>query len=164
MIRNNSKLFFLIVFSIFCLETTGWSAEIAVIVNKENVVEDLLLRDLVKIFKMDKQYWNDGKRIYLIVRDSGEPAMDILLANVYQMKKYRELKSYWLAKIFQEEMGAFPKILSSNEATKRFVSQVPNAIGIVDASTVDSRVKVLRIDHKLPGEEGYALANGSPQG
>ncbi len=68
-----------------------------------------------------------------------------------------ELKRFWLTKIYRGELTSFPKTLSSNESVQRFVGRVPNAIGFVDASYSDETVKVLRIDGKLPGAEGYAL-------
>jgi hypothetical protein len=44
---------------------------------------------------------------------------------------------------------------------KRFVREVPNAIGFLDVSAVDGSVKVLRINGKLPGEPGYPLRSSA---
>jgi hypothetical protein len=59
--------------------------------------------------------------------------------------------------MYREEITAFPRVLDSNEAVIRFVNQVPTAISVIDASYRDGRVKVLRINGALPGEEGYPL-------
>ena len=61
--------------------------------------------------------------------------------------------------MFREELSYFPQVLSSDEAIKRFVAQAANAIGFIDASSVDDHVKVLRIEGKLPAEAGYALSD-----
>jgi hypothetical protein len=51
--------------------------------------------------------------------------------------------------------------LNSDAAACQFVFNVPLAIAIVEAGSLASpacsSVRVLRIDGKLPGEEGYRL-------
>jgi len=136
------------------------SGDIAIIVNKANPTDELSSTDLVKIFAQDKQYWENGKKVYLIMQEAGSLEKKVILKKIYKMGD-EELKRFWLAKMFREEIASFPKTLSSNEAVKRFISQVPNAIGFIDASFVDESVKVLRIDKKLPGEKGYVLGEPS---
>lgn len=132
-------------------------AEVAVVVNKENPVDNLSLRELVKIFKQEKQHWDTGKPVYLLLREAGSPEMAMMLRVVYGMREDQELKTYWLGMMFREVIASFPQVLTSAEAVKRFVSQAPNTIGVIDAASVDDRVKVLQIEGKLPGEPGYLL-------
>lgn len=132
-------------------------AEVAIIVNRENPVDELSFRDVVRLFKQEKQHWETGKPIYLLLREPGTPEMSMMLRVVYGMREDHELKKFWLEMMFKEEIASFPQVLSSNEAMKRFVSRVPNAIGVIDVASVDDRVKVLRIEGKLPGEPGYRL-------
>lgn len=139
----------------------AYSQDIAIIVSKENATEELSFKELVKIFKREKQYWSDGSKIYLIMRETGSPMRRLLLTRVYQMTD-EELKSFWLVKIFRGQLSSLPKTFGSDDAVKRFVSQVPNAIGFIDSSSSDTSVKVLRIDGKRPGEGGYALAASQP--
>lgn len=134
------------------------AGEIAVIVSKANPTEAISFRELVKIFKQEKQYWETGGKIYLIMQETGAAEKATVLKKIYQMEE-QELKKFWLGKLFRQEIASFPKTLSSNEAVKRFVSQVPSAVGVIDASFVDDSVKVLRIDGKGPGESGYVLAD-----
>jgi len=49
------------------------------------------------------------------------------------------------------------KIVDSDEELLRVVEATPGAIGIVDVYAINSSVKVLRIDGKLPFDVGYAL-------
>lgn len=134
------------------------AGEVAVIVHRENPVDELAYDQLVKIFKQDKQHWSDGRPIYLIMQEAGSPEKELVLKKVFKMDQ-EELKKFWLTRIFRGEIPSFPKTLSSNAAVRRFVGQVAVAIGFIDASTADPSVKVLRIDGKLPGDKGYLLAD-----
>lgn len=129
--------------------------EVAIIVNKENATEDISFNDLVKIFRQEKQYL-DGKKIYLIIRETGSLEKRVVLKKIYKMTN-EELKKLWLTKMFRGEITAFPKTFASNEAVKRFISKVPNAVGFIDAEFLDDTVKVLKIDNLLPKDEGYIL-------
>jgi hypothetical protein len=132
------------------------AVDLAVVVSPDNPVDDIPWKDLVKIFKLDKQYWRGNEKIYLVLRESGSQEKDMVLDRIYQTSD-QGLKKLWLAKMYREEITAFPRVLDSNEAVIRFVNQVPTAISVIDASHRDGRVKVLRINGALPGEEGYPL-------
>lgn len=147
---------FIIFIAALLISTLAYAEEVAVIVNKENATDEVSFKELVKIFKQEKQHWEDGKKIYLIMQETGSPEKKVVLKEIYKMTD-EELKKFWLAKMFRGEISSFPKVLGSNEAVKRFVSEVPNAIGFIDASFVDESVKVLRINEKSPGEKGYIL-------
>lgn len=133
---------------------------IAVVVNTQNVVEGLTLKELVEIFRGEKQQWKPGQQITLVLRESGEPEKAVMLERIYQLSD-RELKNLWIKKLLKHEIAGFPKTVKSDEAVKRFIAQVINAIGVIDASTADSRVKVVRIDGKLPGDIGYTLTTNN---
>ena len=49
------------------------------------------------------------------------------------------------------------KIVDSDEELLRTVEATPGAVGIVDVYSINSTVKVLRVDGKLPFDVGYAL-------
>jgi ABC-type phosphate transport system substrate-binding protein len=141
------------------LDSTLFAAgEIAVIVNNENPLDEISSGDLVKIFKQEKQQWNDGRQVYLIMQEAGSREKEVMLKKVFKMS-HEELKKFWMAQMFRGKISSFPKTLSSNAAVKRFVNQVVVAIGFIDASIVDQSVKVLSIDGKLPGEKGYLLTD-----
>lgn len=154
---STMRVGFLLMSLVLCSYARAAHAEVAVVVNKENPADNLSLRELVKIFKQEKQHWGTGKPVYLLLREAGSSEMATMLRVVYGMREDHELKTYWLGMMFREEIASFPQVLSSNEAVKRFVSQAPNAIGVIDAASVDDRVKVLQVEGKLPGEPGYLL-------
>jgi ABC-type phosphate transport system substrate-binding protein len=132
------------------------AADLAVVVSPDNPVDDIQWKDLVKIFRLEKQYWRDKARVHLVLRESGSKEKGVVLAKIYQTSD-EGLKKMWLAKMYREEITSFPRVLNSNEAVIRFVSQVPTAISVIDVMYRDGRVKVLRINGALPGEEGYPL-------
>jgi len=53
------------------------------------------------------------------------------------------------------------KIVSSDEELLRAVESTPGAVGILDVYSINSSVKVLRVDGKLPFDVGYALKGNS---
>jgi hypothetical protein len=46
-------------------------------------------------------------------------------------------------------------LTNSDEEVLRLVSSMPGAVGMVDVRAVDSRVKVLKVDGRLPLEKAY---------
>jgi ABC-type phosphate transport system substrate-binding protein len=152
-----SSISLLLVLFLF-VSSEAYATDLAIVVNPENPVEELSLKDLGRIFRLEKQYWEGSSRIYLVLRESGSAEKGIALRKIYGMSD-EGLKKVWLDKVYREEIPSFPKVLNSNETVIRFVSQLPNAIGFIDASRLDRRVKVLRIDRRLPGEQGYPLSD-----
>lgn len=132
------------------------AADLAVVVSPDNPIDDIQWKDLVKIFKLEKQYWRGREKVYLVLRENGSREKGVVLEKIYQTSE-EGLKKMWLAKMYREEITSFPRVLDSNEAVIRFVNQVPTAISVIDASYRDGRVKTLRINGALPGEEGYPL-------
>lgn len=151
-------------FSIFLILLTSLSAggaygmDLAVIVNKENPIESLSSEAVARIFRQEKQYWEEGEKIYFLMQEAGSVEKEIVLRKVFKMD-HEALKKFWLTKMFRGEIASFPKTLSSNAAVKRFVSRSPNSIGYIDAAEVDDGVKVLPLDGKRPGESGYFLSD-----
>lgn len=159
--RTRVPLFaLLLLFASAAHPTTG--GEVAVIVNAANATQEISFRELEKIFRQDKQFWGDGKKIYLVMLETGSQEKDVVLQRLYRMDE-AELKKFWLQKMFKGEIATFPKTLSSAGSITQFVAKVPNAIGFVDAAVADSSVRtdssvrVLKIDGKLPGAAGYPL-------
>ncbi|MFQ5641797.1 MAG: hypothetical protein ACE5IR_27800 [bacterium] len=134
-----------------------YALDIAIIVHLDNKTDSVTARELSRIFKQEKQRWDENKKVYLVMQESGSIEKEIFVKKVFRMRP-NELKRYWLTKILKGEISAFPKTLSSNKAIKRFVNQIPTAIGFIDATLVDASVKVLSIDGKRPGDEGYFLS------
>ena len=54
-------------------------------------------------------------------------------------------------------MRGSAKILASPTGVRKFIFNVPGAIGYLRIGDVDATVKILRIDELLPEDKGYKL-------
>jgi hypothetical protein len=68
-----------------------------------------------------------------------------------------QFKVHFLRGLYTGEILVSPKTLSTPLGVRRFIFNVPGAIGYLRQSDVDATVKVIRIDELLPGDRGYRL-------
>jgi hypothetical protein len=47
------------------------------------------------------------------------------------------------------------KLVGSDEEVLSYVENIPGAVGLIDVRSLNSRVRIIRIDGKLPMEAGY---------
>lgn len=156
---------FLVFPLLFILSAVGGGAhakELAVVVHKDNETDEVSLEQLRRIFTLEQKFWKKGERIYLLLWESGGPQKQIVLEKVYRMSE-PDLKRFWINQMFLGEASSFPKTLNSDEAVKRFVRSVPNAVGFIDAGAGDDTVKVLKIDGKTAGDPLYPLKDGQEE-
>jgi ABC-type phosphate transport system substrate-binding protein len=132
------------------------AADVAIVVNKENPVDELSMKELRAIFELQQQFWKNGNRVSLVTQQAGQPEKKLVLRLVYGRTE-DALNRYWMNRMFKAEIAAIPKPRASNDEVKQVISRLPNGIGFIDASAVDATVKVLRIDGHLPGDVAYAL-------
>lgn len=129
---------------------------LAIVVNRSNQTDNLSMVELRKIFLGERSHWANGHRITLVMRDLGEPERRTIVRDVCGMTE-NQLKFHLLHGLFTGEILVSPKILSSAEGVRKFVFNVPGAIGYLRMSDRDSTVKVVSIDNILPGERDYKL-------
>jgi hypothetical protein len=131
----------------------------AAVVHPSNPMKDIRLRDLAALFEGASRQWPDNAAVVLVERDSSSPPYQFLmgrLLNTTPGEYRRRLQNI-------EYRGEAPlaiKTLNSDAAACQFVFNVPTAVAIVDAQSIPAacrQVRVLQIDGKLPGEEGYRL-------
>ena len=132
------------------------SEPLAIVVNRSNSVDELSLAELRRVFLGERSHWPNGRRITLVMREPGEPERRTMLRDVYQMDE-SALKNHLLRGLFTGEILVSPKILASAVGVRKFVFNVPGAIGYVRLSDVDGSVKVLKIDELLPEDKKYKL-------
>jgi len=132
------------------------AGDVALVVHPSNPATDVSWSEVVAMFRQDQQHWKGGRKIYLILLETGSPAREIVRQRVYRMTEL-ELKKFWLGKLYRGEIAAFPRVAVA-AAAKRIVTQAPNALAFIDAAAADQTVKVLRIDGLRPGQPGYRLA------
>ena len=134
----------------------GAPEPLAIVVNVSNPIDDLSSAALRTIFLGTRSHWSDGKRITLVMRDPGDPERKVLLREVCGMTE-GQLKTHFIRGLYTGEILSSPKILSTPAGVRKFVFNVPGAIGYLRLSDVDASVKVVHIDSLLPAEKGYKL-------
>jgi ABC-type phosphate transport system substrate-binding protein len=137
-------------------EPEAATQSLAIIVNRSNSVDELSQAELRRIFLGNRSHWPNGRRITLVMREPGEPERKCMLRDLYQMSE-SDLKNHFLQGLFTGEILVSPKILATAVGVRKFVFNVPGAIGYVRLSDVDGTVKVLRLDELLPDDKGYRL-------
>lgn len=130
------------------------SKYVVFVVNKTNTTSTLSFNELRKILLGRQNTWPDGKKVTLVTRDRGDEDRNLILKKIYKMTD-NDFDEYFLKASFKGEINSIPKILSTSNGVKRFIFNVPGAIGYIKLSDVDDTIKVLKIDNSLPGENNY---------
>ena len=129
---------------------------LAIVVHKDTEADDVSMAELRNIFLANKQFWPNRSRIILLVRAPQSDERDYVLNTIYQMNE-DSFRKYWIAKMFRAEVPRGPKIVFSSDMTLDLVVAIPGSISFMRADQVTEEVKVLRVDGKLPSDEGYPL-------
>ena len=129
------------------------SGDIAVVTNPQTPVNDLPLAEVRKVFLGERQYWTSNMPVILLVRAPVAREREVVLKTIYQMSE-SQFKQYWVAKIFRSEAVSAPKIVYSSDMTNELLSVIPGSIAFMEAKDVGPGLKVLKVDGKMPGENG----------
>lgn len=138
------------------LHGAGGEESLAIIVNPSNPVENCSFDELRKIFLGEKSHWPNGRRITLVMLDPAQPERKVVLREIYNMSE-KDLNNHFIQGVFAGGVLAPPKTLGSAAEVRRFVFNVPGAIGYIKGADVDPSVKILRIDGRLPDDKDYRL-------
>lgn len=125
----------------------------AVIVSAGSKLADVPLADLTKLCKGTQKAWPDGKNFTLVIKDPESAEMRGAVQKILGGAA-PDLKAA-IAKL--NETRQVIKIVDNDENVLRTVEATPGAVGLVDVYAINSAVKVLRVDGKLPFDAGYAL-------
>lgn len=115
-------------------------------------IQDVPLADLVKFCKGSQKAWPDGKSFTLVMHDPESQEMRGAVQRLFGVTP-DEIKPL-LAKLNESHTI---KVLEKDEDIMHAVASTPGAIGLVDVYAINSSVKVLRVDGKLPFDAGYSL-------
>ena len=132
------------------------AAPVAIVVGPMAPVDDLSFAEVRKVFLGERQFWNPKTRVVLLMRAPVSPERDVVLRTIYQMSE-AQFRQYWISKVFRADVAAGPKIVYSTETAYELVAAIPGAIAFVDADKIPKGLKVVKIDGKLPGDQGYPL-------
>jgi len=119
----------------------------AVVVNKDNSVENVTAVHLSRIFRSEVKKWPDGKTVILVLhKDSAGETETLERLNKMSDREWKALIAVHKDSIVMADSDAeVLKIVQTN----------PGAVGFVDVRSVDHTINVVRVDGKLPMESGY---------
>jgi hypothetical protein len=124
----------------------------ALIAPAASKVQDVSLADLVKLCKGTQKTWQDGKSFTLVMHDPESQEMRGAVQKLFGVAP-DEVKPL-LAKLNEAHTI---KIVQNDDDIMRTVTSTPGAVGLVDVYAINSSVKVLRVDGKLPFDAGYTF-------
>jgi len=119
----------------------------AVVVNKDNNVGGISSVHLTKIFRLEVKKWRDDKDVILVLHKNSSGEMSTL-ERLNRMSS-SELKSFMAA-----HQGSI-SLVDSDEDVLKVVETMPGAVGLVDVRSINDQINVVRVDGKLPMEDGY---------
>jgi ABC-type phosphate transport system substrate-binding protein len=134
----------------------GADPALAIIVNQSNPLENCSMDELRKIFMGERSHWPNGRRITLVMMDPSQPERKAVLRDIYGMSE-KDFNNHFIQGVFTGSVLVSPKTLATSTDVRKFVFNVPGAIGYVKSTEADSTVKVLRIDGRLPDDKDYRL-------
>ena len=119
----------------------------AVVVSKENGVTALSSAQLRKMFRAETNKWPDGKSIQLVLhRASTGETITLQHLNKMSAQQWQS----WMA-----EHKSSVKLVDSDEDVLSYVESTPGAVGLVEVRSVNDHVNIIRVDGKVPMEDGY---------
>jgi hypothetical protein len=125
----------------------------AIVAAAGSKLQDISLTDLSKLCKGTQKTWPDGRNFTLVLHNPDSPEMKSVLEKIFGVSE-TDLKPA-VAKLTESKSSL--KVVESDEDVIRAVGATPGAVGVLDVYSINSAVKVLRIDGKLPFDAGYSL-------
>ena len=140
----------LVIACIFALSSLLEAKQLAVVTDTDNPTVNLSAADLQKLFSLRTRDWADGKAVIVVMRDPSATEMQLVLRKLLNMTPEQ-------ASSFVQNHKGSVVVADSDEAVIRFVSSNRGAIGVVDLYSLTKDVRVVKVDGKLPVEQGYLL-------
>lgn len=125
----------------------------AIVTAAGNKLTDVPLADIVKLCKGTQKAWPDGRNFTLVIKDPESPETRVAIQKLFGGVT-GDLRAL-IAKL--NETRQVVKVVDTDDNVMQAVASIPGAIGLVDVYAINSTVKVLRLDGKLPFDVGYAL-------
>jgi ABC-type phosphate transport system substrate-binding protein len=133
--------------AVLLLAVPCFAHHLAVIVNKNNSIDNVTSAHLSNIFRSEVNKWPDGNVIILVLH-ANLATENQTLQHLNKMST-AELKAHIAA-----HKDAI-HIVNTDADLLKEVESTPGAIGLVDVRAINEHVKVVKVDGKLPLESGY---------
>jgi hypothetical protein len=142
-----------ILFGLACTPVVPAIKNMAVVASAGSKLADVPLTELVRYCKGSARAWPDGRNFVIVLKNPDLPEMRVALQKLFGGGAAEARLA--IAKLNETRQAAV--IVDSDDDLLRAVDTTPGAVGIVDVYSINSSVKVLRVDGKLPFDVGYAL-------
>jgi ABC-type phosphate transport system substrate-binding protein len=133
--------------ALLALGGSGWSAEKApftVVVNNESKLSKIGDDELLRIYLGKKTLWEEtGTRIQPALLEEEQQVAQLFLEGMLK-KSVSQYRAYWKRLLFSGG-GTAPRTFRTSAQVIDFVTRQPGAIGVVESSAVDARVRVLDV-------------------
>ena len=149
-LRGTMAMFLL---AVVCAPVVPAVKNMAVVVSAGSKLADVSLAELVKYCKGGAKAWPDGKNFVLVIKDPDSADMHVAAQKLFGASGAEARAA--IAKLNEGHLVV--KVANSDEDLLHTVDITPGAVGIVDVYSINSSVKVLRVDGKLPFDAGYPL-------
>lgn len=143
----------LLLFAIICTPAVPAIKNMALVASAGSRLADVSLADLVKFCKGTSKAWPDGKSFVIVLKNPDAPEMHVALQKLFGAGATETRVA--IAKLNETRQAV--KLVDTDDELLRAVDTTPGAVGIVDVYSINSSVKVLRVDGKLPFDVGYAF-------
>lgn len=132
---------------LFAILTPCFAHHMAVVVNKDNNVDNVTAAHLAKIVRAEVKNWPDGKSIILVLhKDSAGETETLQHLNKMSAAEWKILIAAHKDSI---------QVADSDADVLKIVQSTPGALGFVDVRSVNNSINVVKVDGKLPMETGY---------
>jgi hypothetical protein len=125
-------------------------------VNTENPISQVSIGDLRRVLLGEMTHWPNGKAITIAMRPPGQPERDAPFRLVCGLSE-SDFARYQLRAAYRGESPSGIKVLDTSVGVRRFVFNVPGAIGFVRGDDADSTVKRLVLTGAVPKDAAFGL-------
>lgn len=119
-------------------------AEVVVVVSADNPVEALSRAQLTDIYLGRLNRFPNGDPVVPIDQRESSPAHDEFYSQ-YLGQSPAQIKAHWSRLIFTGR-GQPPRAVPGDDAAAELVAENPNAIGYLDSTLVDNRLRIVSIE------------------
>ena len=148
--RYMEKFWRLCLLVVVLLPAPCLARDVAVITHKQNGSSGINTADLSKLLKTDSPRWPDGSKMVIVLGDPESAESRFLFEKVFKLAPF-EVPGFLSA--HKDSI----MVLRSDDLIIKTVSGHPGTIGVINVYSINSAVKVLKVDGKLPLEQGYLL-------
>ena len=141
--RPSARAAFLLIAILSTGATASAQSNTRIIVSADVEVTSISQSELARIYLGKKTFWDSGARIEPSLLDEKSPVTESFLEENLK-KTVRQFRAYWKRHLFSGQ-GTAPKTFASSKQVADFVAANPGAIGIVDGSYTDDRVKFIEL-------------------